>query len=57
MTHFHSIAQKINLGLHDEDRAIFENFAKELIILIINICKFCGLNYEGECKKVFLKLF
>ena len=57
MTHFLCIAPKINIGLHVKNRAIPENFAKKLIILNINICKFCGINYEGEYKKAFLNLF
>ena len=57
MIHFFCIAKKINIGPHVENRVIPKNFAKELINLIITIRKFCGINYEGECKKAFLNLF
>ena len=57
MAHFLCIAHKINIGPHVENRAIPENFANKLIILNINIYKFCGINYEGEYKKAFLNLF
>ena len=44
MIHFFCIAKKINIGPHVENRVIPKIFAKELINLIITICKFCGIN-------------